>query len=211
MPDVVGQAAVGGTRGARALRLFPRAGCLLALLLVTAAPSALAADRYWVPGGTGSWNSTTNWSATDGGGRGASVPGAADNAIINGNSGSAAFTISQSVNISVLSLTLNNGFCTFNQAGNRTITVGTGGWTQSNGTFNGSGRNVTMSGPLVLSGGSYRATSATFAPCKAKSRDAASPIPDDAPVTTTTLSRISICDLLPTNDRCDLQSILLII
>ena len=29
------------------------------------------ADRYWVAGGTGAYNSTTNWSATSGGASGA--------------------------------------------------------------------------------------------------------------------------------------------
>ena len=37
------------------------------------------ANRYWVTGGTGDWGSTTNWSATFGGARGASVPTTADN------------------------------------------------------------------------------------------------------------------------------------
>ena len=31
------------------------------------------ADRYWVAGGTGNYNSTTNWSATSGGASGVSV------------------------------------------------------------------------------------------------------------------------------------------
>ncbi len=44
------------------------------------------ADRYWV-GGSGSWNSTTKWSATSGGASGASVPTSADNAIFDANSG----------------------------------------------------------------------------------------------------------------------------
>jgi hypothetical protein len=46
------------------------------------------ADRYWV-GGSGSWNSTTKWSATSGGASGASVPTASDNAIFDANSGAA--------------------------------------------------------------------------------------------------------------------------
>lgn len=36
------------------------------------------AARYWVNGGTGNWNSTTNWSATSGGASGATVPGTSD-------------------------------------------------------------------------------------------------------------------------------------
>lgn len=45
------------------------------------------ASRYWVPGGTGNWSSTTNWSATTGGASGASVPTNADDVFINANSG----------------------------------------------------------------------------------------------------------------------------
>ena len=43
--------------------------------------------RYWVTGGTGNYNSTTNWSASSGGASGASVPTAADDAIWDTNSG----------------------------------------------------------------------------------------------------------------------------
>lgn len=50
------------------------------------------ADRYWV-GGSGSWNSTTKWSATSGGASGASVPTSADNAIFDAASGGAHYTV----------------------------------------------------------------------------------------------------------------------
>jgi len=54
------------------------------------------ADRYWV-GGTGTWDatSTANWSASSGGGTGASVPTAADNVFfdVNSNVGTGAFTV----------------------------------------------------------------------------------------------------------------------
>ncbi|MEZ4936371.1 MAG: hypothetical protein R2799_02120 [Crocinitomicaceae bacterium] len=45
----------------------------------------LAADRYWIAGGGSNWNNTANWSLTNGGAGGASVPGAADRAIFNNN------------------------------------------------------------------------------------------------------------------------------
>lgn len=50
------------------------------------------ADRYWV-GGTGSWNSTSKWSASSGGSSGASVPTSSDNVIFDVNSGSAHYTV----------------------------------------------------------------------------------------------------------------------
>lgn len=51
------------------------------------------ADRYFVPGGTGNWNSTTNWSATSGGSSGASVPVAGDDVYLDGNSGTGTLTV----------------------------------------------------------------------------------------------------------------------
>jgi len=63
------------------------------------------ADRYWVAGGTGNYNSTTNWSATSGGGSGASVPGAADNVFFNAASGTGIATITSGANCANLNLT----------------------------------------------------------------------------------------------------------
>ena len=64
------------------------------------------ADRYWV-GGSGSWNSTTKWSATSGGASGASVPTAADNAIFNAASNTTAthFTVTVTDNATCANLT----------------------------------------------------------------------------------------------------------
>ena len=46
------------------------------------------AARFWVTGGTGNWNSTTNWSLLSGSLSGASVPGSGDTATFDANSGS---------------------------------------------------------------------------------------------------------------------------
>lgn len=51
------------------------------------------ARRYWVAGGNGNWNSTTNWSLTDGGASGASVPTAAISAFFTALSGSGTSTV----------------------------------------------------------------------------------------------------------------------
>jgi len=63
------------------------------------------ADRYWV-GGSGSWNSTTKWSATSGGASGASVPTSVDNAIFDINSGTAHFTVTVSSGSTCANLTI---------------------------------------------------------------------------------------------------------
>jgi hypothetical protein len=63
------------------------------------------AARFWVTGGTGNWNSTTNWSATTGGASGASVPGSADTATFDANSGSGTATLDISPTIQTLTCT----------------------------------------------------------------------------------------------------------
>jgi len=64
------------------------------------------ADRYW-RGGSGSWNTTTNWSTTSGGGGGASVPTSSDNVIFDTNSGSgtAHYTVTVTDNSTCANLT----------------------------------------------------------------------------------------------------------
>lgn len=63
-------------------------------------------NRYWV-GGTGTWNTTntTNWSTTSGGAGPASVPGTADVAIFDANSGTGTCTISNPGNVGGLTTT----------------------------------------------------------------------------------------------------------
>jgi hypothetical protein len=63
------------------------------------------ADRYWVAGGTGNYNSTTNWSATSGGASGASFPSTVDNVFFNASSGVGTATINVASNCVNLNLT----------------------------------------------------------------------------------------------------------
>jgi hypothetical protein len=83
--------------------------------------------RYWVPGGNGNYNSTTNWSSANGGASGASVPTSNDDAIFNNNSGSGIAIINVSSNAKTINFT---GFLgavdfrnTLNVAGNVTLGV----------------------------------------------------------------------------------------
>lgn len=95
------------------------------------------AARYWVPGGTGATNSTTNWSTTSGGSSGASVPGASDDAIFDANSGSGTATFSTATWLSVNFTGFTGTF-----AGTGVLTIAGG-----NVTF-GSGMTITWSGNL---------------------------------------------------------------
>lgn len=85
------------------------------------------ADRYWV-GGTGSWNSTTKWSAASGGASGASVPTATDNAIFDANSGNAHYIVTVTDNATCADLTFtphaSNGVTQF-AVGNNFVIAGT--------------------------------------------------------------------------------------
>jgi hypothetical protein len=85
------------------------------------------ADRYWV-GGSGSWNSTTKWSATSGGASGASVPTASDNAIFDANSATAHYTVTVTDNATCADLTFTpepaNGVTQF-AVGNNFVIAGT--------------------------------------------------------------------------------------
>jgi hypothetical protein len=82
------------------------------------------ANRYWVTGGTGNWNSTTNWSTTSGGASGASVPGSADAALINASSGSGTVTLDISPDIQTLTCTGFTGTLAF---GTNTISLNSTG------------------------------------------------------------------------------------
>ncbi len=66
------------------------------------------ASRFWV-GWTWTWDAsdTSHWSATSGGGSGASVPGSGDNATFNGSSGGGTVTVN--TNFSIVNFSL-NGF-----------------------------------------------------------------------------------------------------
>lgn len=78
------------------------------------------AARFWVTGGTGDWNSTTNWSATSGGASGASVPGSADTAALDASSGAGTVTLDISPTIQTLTCTGFTGTLAF---GTNTISV----------------------------------------------------------------------------------------
>lgn len=82
------------------------------------------AARFWVTGGTGNWNSTTNWSATTGGASGASVPSTADTATYDASSGAGTATLDISPTVQTLSFTGFTGTFAF---GTNTITLNSTG------------------------------------------------------------------------------------
>lgn len=100
------------------------------------------ASRFWVTGGTGNWNSTTNWSATTGGASGASVPGSADTATFDASSGSGTATLDISPTIQTLTCTGFTGTLAF---GTNTISL------NSTGTIFTGATTMTVTGtPLII-------------------------------------------------------------
>ncbi|RYM31450.1 T9SS type A sorting domain-containing protein [Brumimicrobium glaciale] len=58
---------------------------ILILFLFSLSSTVYSADRYWIASSLGQWNNTANWSATDGGPGGASVPSNGDFVYFNAN------------------------------------------------------------------------------------------------------------------------------
>lgn len=71
------------------------------------------AARYLVSGGTGNWNSTTNWSATSGGSSGASFPVAGDDVFFDVNSLNANITVNVASACATLTCSNYTGNLTF--------------------------------------------------------------------------------------------------
>lgn len=100
------------------------------------------ANRYWVTGGTGNWNSTTNWSTASGGASGASVPGSSDAALLDASSGAGTVTLDISPTIQTLTCTGFTGTLAF---GTNTISL------NSTGTIFTGATTMTVTGtPLII-------------------------------------------------------------
>ena len=113
------------------------------------------AARFWVTGGTGNWNSTTNWAATSGGASGASVPGSADTAALDASSGAGTVTLDISPTIQTLTCTGFTGTLAF---GTNTISL------NSTGTVFTGATTMTVTGtPLIILTNSS-ATARTISP-----------------------------------------------
>jgi hypothetical protein len=82
------------------------------------------ANKYWVTGGTGNWNSTTNWSLLSGGVSGAPVPSTIDAVILDASSGAGSVTLDVSPDIQTLTMTGFTGTLAF---GTNTISLNSTG------------------------------------------------------------------------------------
>ncbi|MCW8131075.1 MAG: LamG domain-containing protein, partial [Planctomycetota bacterium] len=114
-------------------------------------------DRFWIGNTAGNFNNDARWSTTSGGANNTRAPRAIDRAIFtNGGSGNCTITADALANgIEIRStyagtVTQNNGVQLF---------LGTQGFSQAAGTFNGGNSRIVVNGAYTLSGGTFRATS----------------------------------------------------
>ena len=113
------------------------------------------ANRYWVTGGTGNWNSTTNWSTASGGASGASVPGSSDAALLDASSGAGTVTLDISPTIQTLTCTGFTGTLAF---GTNTISL------NSTGTIFTGATTMTVTGTPQIICTNTSATARTISP-----------------------------------------------
>lgn len=141
------------------------------------------ADRYWV-GGTGTWDTTNtaNWSATDGGAGGASVPsiGGTDNVFFTSNSnvGTGSFTVTIGASVQCNDLTISGldgamtlaGTSILSIRGSMSLPATNLTWTQNGGllfvgtTTYGSNKTITTNGVSIASPVTFNSTLVTSSP-----------------------------------------------
>lgn len=141
------------------------------------------ADRYWV-GGSGTWDTTNtaNWSATDGGTGGASVPavGGTDNVFFTANSnvGTGSFTVTIGAGVQCRDLTISGldgpmtlaGTSSISIRGSMSLPATNLTWTQNGGllfvgtTTYGSNKTITTNGVSIASPVTFNSTLVTSSP-----------------------------------------------
>lgn len=106
-------------------------------------------------GGNTDWNTAGNWS-------GGIVPGVNDVAMFSNAFCGSTCNATINVNPNVKGIRLASDYTgTITQGNFVEITIGSQGWVQNSGTFLGSNENKVLNGNMTISGGTYRATSAT--------------------------------------------------
>lgn len=107
----------------------------------------------WTGASNAVWSNSANWV-------GGVAPGAANIAYFN-NQCSSNCNPTQDGNISIAGIRFDASYTgTINQGTAKTITIGSSGWIQNAGTFNGLDANITVSGDFSISGGGFKTSSA---------------------------------------------------
>lgn len=107
------------------------------------------AVRYWISGGTGAWNSTTNWAASSGGASGATVPASTDSVVFDSNSGTGNITIVAATTVAAVTITDCSALTII--SGATYAFVCSGAFTYNGGTFTfGHAGATTLSSTLIV-------------------------------------------------------------
>lgn len=118
-----------------------------------------AADRYWVATSSSNWNSTANWSTSNGGTGGASVPGPSDVAYFT-SSGSGNCAINATVNVAGMVM---SGYSSTISQNSNSITMGYFSMSgNSYANFYGNGQLIDVNGDLTISAGTFTSTNNTL-------------------------------------------------
>jgi hypothetical protein len=133
----------------------------LVLFFLILSGHSFSATYYWIRTTAGTWNLTTNWSATSGGAGGAGIPTTSDVAIFDGN-GNGACSITANVSLGAAGgILMKSTFSgTISMSAGITLTVGSSHFTQYGGTFTGSTGNIIISGRFRKYGGTFTAPTA---------------------------------------------------
>ncbi|MBX7230440.1 MAG: hypothetical protein K1X29_00005, partial [Bdellovibrionales bacterium] len=116
-------------------------------------------NNTWSSGTASNWCGSINSNKNGCTGTG-SVPGASDVAVIDSTCSSGNCTPTTNYNVSVAGIRANG--LTLNQGVGFTFTLGTTGWIQNGGVFNGSNSNITTAA-FTINAGSFTSTSGTLA------------------------------------------------
>ena len=106
------------------------------------------------------WSNPANWSATSNGAGGASVPGAGDNAILDGGGGSNGSCLLD-VNVSINSIQTTGGYSGNIDLQSNQLIIGAGGVSLAGGGITGNVQNLIVDGNVAISGGAFKNSSGT--------------------------------------------------
>jgi hypothetical protein len=121
------------------------------ITVVTNAPAVIPANtKYWYPTQGNVWSNAANWAPTG-------LPTTTDTVIFSPTFSVQPCSIDQ--NVSVLGITVESGYTgTITQGAGKTITLGSGGYSQAAGSFEGGDSTISL--PRInLTGGTFKSTS----------------------------------------------------
>ncbi len=112
--------------------------------------------RYWVASSNSNWNNTANWALASGIAGGASVPDATKTVVFDGG-GSKNGSANIDVAVNVASMSVIGSYSGTINTQNNSITIGTGGFNQTSGSFAMGSSTETIAGNFSKSGGTFDA------------------------------------------------------